>query len=195
MEPTQLQDFIHEKTACVAGIKTVQRFGWKIGDKITLQGAMWPCDLELTLRGVYSGSLDDANLFFHHVYLDELLGDKGFTGLFWIRATDPQAASRLLEQIDPIFANSDAETVTAGLFTVKDAVDELLLELLSGGEPAPEAIVAVLLMVAPLATLQLTATTTVNWAVSPLAIAALVQVIVPVPPAGMVLQVQPAGFD
>jgi hypothetical protein len=90
---------------------------------------------------------------------------------------------------------TDAETVTAGLFTVKDAVDELLPELLSGGEPAPEAIVAVLLMVAPLATLQLTATTTVNWAVSPLAIVALVQVIVPVPPAGMVLQVQPAGFD
>ena len=90
---------------------------------------------------------------------------------------------------------TDAVTVTAGLFTENVAVDELLLVLLSGGEPAPEAIVAVLLMLAPLATLQLTATTTVNVADSPLAIVALVQVIVPLPPAGKVLQVQPAGFD
>jgi hypothetical protein len=89
---------------------------------------------------------------------------------------------------------TDAVTVTAGLLTVNDAVDELLLVLLSGGEPAPEAIVAVLLMVAPSATLQLTATTTVNVPVSPLVMPALVQVIVPVPPAGMVLQVHPPGF-
>src|SRR6266536_738611 len=71
IDPGQLQDFVREKTACVAGIKTMQRFGWKVGDKITLIGAMWPCDLELTIRGVYSGSLDDANLFFHHEYFDE----------------------------------------------------------------------------------------------------------------------------
>jgi len=90
---------------------------------------------------------------------------------------------------------TDAVTVTVGLFTVNEAVDALLPELLSGGEPAPEAIVAVLLMDAPLATLQLTATTTVNVAESPFAIEAFVQVMVPVPPAGRVLQVQPAGFD
>jgi len=112
IDPEQLQAFIRERTACAVGIKTMQRFGWKLGDKITLIGATWPCDLELTIRGVYSGSLDDANLFFHHEYFDELLGDKGFTGLFWLRATDSAAALRLIEQIDALFANSDAETLT-----------------------------------------------------------------------------------
>ena len=42
-------------------------------------GAMWPCDPELILRGIYSGTADDSNLFFHHDYFDELLGDHGFT--------------------------------------------------------------------------------------------------------------------
>lgn len=110
--PAQLAQFIREKTACVVGAETLQRFGWQLGDKITLMGAMWPCNLELTVRGVYAGSADDTLLFFHHDYLDELLGDQGFTGLFWIRASDPAAAARLLEEIDAGFANSDAETIT-----------------------------------------------------------------------------------
>src|SRR5207247_1570129 len=80
----QLQEFVRERTACVAGIKTMRRFGWKLGDRITLMGAMWPCNLDLTIRGVYSGSVDETNLFFHHEYFDEALGDKGSTGLFWV---------------------------------------------------------------------------------------------------------------
>ena len=44
--------------------------------------------------------------------LDELLGDQGITGLFWIRAESPAATSALIERIDGEFANSDAETIT-----------------------------------------------------------------------------------
>ena len=112
IEPEQLQQFIQERTACVAGIKTAQRFGWKLGDKINLMGAMWPCNLELTLRGVYTGGLDESMLFFHHEYFDELLGDRGITGLFWLQAENAAAAGALMDQIDAEFANSDAETKT-----------------------------------------------------------------------------------
>jgi putative ABC transport system permease protein len=110
--PDQLERFIHERTACVVGIKTMERFGWKIGDRITLLGAMWPCNPELTIRGIYSGGVDETNLFFHHDYFDELLGDKGFTGLFWIRAESPAIVPQLIEQVDAWFSNSDAETKT-----------------------------------------------------------------------------------
>ena len=112
IDPRQLQEFIQERTACVVGLKTFQRFGWKLGDRITLMGAMWPCNLELTIRGVYSGGIDETMLFFHHAYLDEMLGDKGFTGLFWIKAASPAAANSLISRIDEEFANSDAETKT-----------------------------------------------------------------------------------
>jgi putative ABC transport system permease protein len=110
--PEQRQRFIEERTACVVGAKTMERFGWKLGDRITLMGAMWPCDPELTIRGVFSGSLDDTMLFFHHTYFDELLGDKGFTGLFWVRAGNAAAVPELIERIDAAFENSDAETQT-----------------------------------------------------------------------------------
>jgi len=112
IDPQQLRLFIAERTACVVGIKTLQRFGWKLGDRITLMGAMWPCNLELTIRGVYTGSVDETNLFFHHEYLDEALGDRGFTGLFWVRCENAAAVPQLIERIDAEFANSDAETKT-----------------------------------------------------------------------------------
>ena len=112
IEPGQRQAFIAERTACVVGRKTMARFGWKLGDRIHLLGAMWPCHPELTIRGVFSGSLDDTMLFFHHAYFDEMLGDHGFTGLFWVRADRAAEVDGLAERIDALFANSDAETQT-----------------------------------------------------------------------------------
>lgn len=110
IEPAQRRQFIAERTACVVGAKTMERFGWRIGDRVTLLGAMWPCNPELTIRGTFRGSIDDSMLFFHHSYFDELLGDKGFTGLFWVRAKSAAAVAGLLERIDAEFENSDAET-------------------------------------------------------------------------------------
>jgi putative ABC transport system permease protein len=112
IDPEQRRRFIQERTACVVGVKTMERFGWKLGDRIHLMGAMWPCDPELTIRGVFSGSLDDTMLFFHHTYFDEMLGDRGFTGLFWVRAENAAAVAGLIERIDAEFENSDAETQT-----------------------------------------------------------------------------------
>src|SRR5688500_13159069 len=56
-----------------------------------------------------------------------------------------------------------------------------------------EATVAVLVIVPPWGTLELTFTTSVNVAVSPAARVAAVAVTVPVPPAGGVVGVNPAG--
>jgi putative ABC transport system permease protein len=112
IDSRQLERFISERTACVVGIKTLQRFGWRLGDRITLMGAMWPCNLELTIRGVYAGGTDETNLFFHHEYFDELLGDQGFTGLFWVKAENAAMVPDLIRRIDAEFANSDAETTT-----------------------------------------------------------------------------------
>lgn len=88
---------------------------------------------------------------------------------------------------------TEAVTVTAGLFTVNDVPDELLALLLSGGDTA--LMDELFAMVEPFASLQLTLATTVNVAVSPLAMLALVQVMVPLEPTASVLQVHPPGFD
>jgi putative ABC transport system permease protein len=112
VDPKQMGDFIKEKTACIVGIKTMERFGWKIGDKITLIGTIWDCHPELIIRGVYREGIDQTNLFFHHDYFNELMGDLGLVGTFWIKAENAAAIPGLIERIDAAFRNTDAETKT-----------------------------------------------------------------------------------
>jgi hypothetical protein len=88
---------------------------------------------------------------------------------------------------------TEAVTVTAGLLTVKEVPEELLPGTLSEGDTA--LMDELFAIVAPFASLQLTLATTVNVAVSALAIVALVQVMVPLLPTASVLQLHPAGFD
>jgi putative ABC transport system permease protein len=113
VDPLQQESFIREKSACLVGVKLAERFGWKVGDRITLLGAMWPCDLELTVRALYRGQgIDETLLMFHHDYMDEALGELGLVGTFWLRAASAAAIPQVIEQVDRIFANTDAETKT-----------------------------------------------------------------------------------
>ena len=112
IDPHQVEAFQKEKTSCIVGIKTMDRFGWKVGDRITLLGTIFPCDLELIIRGVYREGIDETNLFFHHDYLDELMGGFGKVGTLWIRAASADIIPGLIERIDKTFRNSDAETKT-----------------------------------------------------------------------------------
>ncbi len=103
--------FIRERTAAVAGRQVVNRFGWKIGDRITLIASRFGEPAEFTLRGVFTGGPDDQ-FYFHYDYWNESRGHPDLTGMFWIRLEKPEMASRVGEQIDTMFRNTDAETKT-----------------------------------------------------------------------------------
>jgi len=71
---------------------------------------MWPCNLELTVRGVYSGTVEKP-ISFPSRYFDELLGDKGSPACSGA-GRKCRVVPDLIERIDAAFANSDAETKT-----------------------------------------------------------------------------------
>jgi putative ABC transport system permease protein len=109
----QEEAFVKEKTACIVGGKLMERFGWKIGDRITFQGTIWGCDPQLIIRGVYHGQgIDETLVLFHHDYFDELMGDRGLVGTFWTKAESAEVIPKLIDQIDAAFRNTDAETKT-----------------------------------------------------------------------------------
>ncbi len=112
VEPQQLKDFIKERTACVVGKSTMKRFGWKIGDKVNLRGTFWGCNPELVIRGVYEGGIDESNMFFHHEYFDELMGKLGLVGTYWLKVKPGANIAGVIEEIDHMFRNTDAETKT-----------------------------------------------------------------------------------
>jgi putative ABC transport system permease protein len=102
----QMDAWIADRTSCIIGKDTIERYHLKLGQKITLVGTIYPCDIELKIAGVYSGTLDDRNCWFHMKYLDEALANRGQVGTWWVRAESAEVAPRVIEEITKAFANT-----------------------------------------------------------------------------------------
>jgi putative ABC transport system permease protein len=102
----QMEAWIADRTSCIVGKDTVERYHLRLGQKITLVGTIYPCDIELKIAGIYSGTLDDRNCWFHMKYLDEAVGNRGEVGTWWIRAESAEVAPRVIEEITKAFANT-----------------------------------------------------------------------------------------
>ena len=117
----QMDAWKRTRTGAIAGRKTAQKFGWKVGDRIPLQatiwrtkdgGNLWPLDLV----GIYDGKFketDTTQLLFRYDYFDEnRIFGQGIVGWYIIRIKDPAHAEQIARAIDDRFANSTYETKT-----------------------------------------------------------------------------------
>ncbi len=120
LPPDQKIVFFRERKAAIAGQKLAVKYGWKIGDTMTLKGTIYPGDREFVLRGIYQGrekSTDETQFFFHWDYLNEALkktmpSRADQTGFYLIGVTSPNLAEEVAVSIDKAFTNSLAETLT-----------------------------------------------------------------------------------
>ncbi|HVQ63987.1 MAG TPA: FtsX-like permease family protein [Terriglobia bacterium] len=109
----QKEAFLKDRTGCLVGNSLAKRFGWKIGDKIHLKGALFQFDPEMTVRAIYEGGSDlGSTLFFHWEYFNEGLNNAGFTGTYTIRARSAQEVPKIAEQVDALFQNAPVPTKT-----------------------------------------------------------------------------------
>ena len=116
----QKKAFLQDRKGAVAGRILIERYGWKIGDIITLKGTIFPGEWDFVLRGIYKGrdkTVDESALFFQWDYLNETLkkttplrADQ--VGWYMIGITNPNLAADVAVRIDKTFKNSLAETLT-----------------------------------------------------------------------------------
>jgi putative ABC transport system permease protein len=107
--PEQVRAWLADRTSCVLGKITADRYGLKVGDRMQFTGQFYPCDLDVTVVGIYSGTADDRNLLFHHKYFDELLGNPGTVGTWWVKAASIADVPLVTGRINRAFANTSAE--------------------------------------------------------------------------------------
>jgi len=111
MPADQLAAWKKDRAGCVADVVLANRLHWKIGDHIHLQGSIFPADLDLTLRGLYTIDPPTSGFFFHTKYLEESVdGFKDTAGFYMVRVDNPQSMPVVARAIDDMFHSSPTPT-------------------------------------------------------------------------------------
>ncbi len=117
----QMRAWKKNRIGVVIGKALVERFKWKIGDRIPLIG-LFPREggsttWEFVVEGIYeakSKSADTSAMLMHYDYFNEARQfGKGDLGWLIIRVQDPKQSAQVAAAVDALFANSPAETKTS----------------------------------------------------------------------------------
>lgn len=123
VDPEQLEAFRRTRTGIIVGEILMQRFGWKVGDRIPLTSTIWPQKdnnrtWEFEIVGTYTGHDEEwarraQGIYIHFDYFDEArLFGNGNAGFYVIQLADPDQAETVAARIDALFENSPFETRT-----------------------------------------------------------------------------------
>ena len=115
--------FRNTRTGAVVGASLARKFGWQLGERIPLQGTIFPQKdgnntWTLDLVGIFriadpKQRAQENVLFFNWDYFDEARAfGNGSIGWYVVRVADPAAADRVAQSIDALSVNSDHETKT-----------------------------------------------------------------------------------
>jgi len=109
--PQQMEDFVKLRTGALAGVDLAKTYGWKVGDRVTLQGAIFPMDPELTITGLTHGGSSNNSFYFHWDYFNELF-PQNISGTFIVKARNAEDIPAISETVDEMFSNTTAPTKT-----------------------------------------------------------------------------------
>ena len=119
----QKKAWLADRTGAIVGIDTAKKYGFKVGQRVPIQGTIYRRPdggpWEFTIDGIYDSKIkgaDKTNLIFHYQYLRETIPERsGFRDRYnWYVFTidNPDRAPEIAAKIDAIFANSPSETKT-----------------------------------------------------------------------------------
>jgi putative ABC transport system permease protein len=115
------QAWLDTRSGAVAGRQLVEKFGWKIGDRIPIRNTAWQNKdggeaWEFDLVGIYEAGekgVDETQFFFRYDFFEESRAfGSGQVGWYTVRVDDPDRAAGTAAAIDAEFANSPSETKT-----------------------------------------------------------------------------------
>ena len=117
LQPGVAEAWKANRRGAVIGDVLAKKFGWKVGDKVTLQGSIYPGDWEFEIVGIYKAlqrSVDRSTFWFDWNYLNESPMQRQKDTVGWIvsRVDDPSKSADISRRIDKMFDERDDQTVT-----------------------------------------------------------------------------------
>ncbi len=109
-----------DRRGCAAGRDLARRYGWRLGEAIIIKSTELQEDFTFILRAIYRGrdpTIDEGRLFFHWDYLNEKMKQvfparADQVSFFISEVPRPELVGVTAAQIDALFKNSRAETIS-----------------------------------------------------------------------------------
>jgi putative ABC transport system permease protein len=109
----QLAAWQQDRAGAMVDLELAKKLGWKIGDRITLEGTYFPVNPELTIRALFVMQPAPHSMYFNSKYLDEALPwFKTQADFFDTRVASEKDVPAVAEAIDQMFRNSPNPTKT-----------------------------------------------------------------------------------
>jgi putative ABC transport system permease protein len=111
------QAWFEDRQGALVGDALAKKKGWKVGDKVTLAGTIYPGDWTFNVRGIYTTTttnVDRSTLWFHWDYLNESLPPRQKDMVGWIMTNikDSSQSGRISQEVDAKFDDRDLQTIT-----------------------------------------------------------------------------------
>ncbi len=111
--PDQLLAWQRDRAGAMVDITLAKKYGWKIGDKVFIQGTIFPVNLELTIRAIYHRDPPQNALYFNTKYIEEAVNwFKGKADWYAAMVDSPLDVARVSGEIDDMFRSSPLPTKT-----------------------------------------------------------------------------------
>ncbi|HLV88593.1 MAG TPA: FtsX-like permease family protein [Candidatus Sulfotelmatobacter sp.] len=107
----QLKAWQQDRAGALVDVTLAEKYGWKLGDRIHIQGTIFPVDLDLTVRAIYHRDPPQNALYFNSKYVEEAVPwFKGKAGWYIAQVDSPDHVGSAARQIDDMFRNAPLQT-------------------------------------------------------------------------------------
>ncbi len=149
---SQIAAWNADPCGAMIGRQLADRFGWTIGDQISLKGTIYPGTWDFVVRGIYDGKTpktDTTAMLFGFRCINERLPEaaQDKVSYFAVRVDDPSRSAELAATIDALFANGPYETKTESERAFQQAFVAMSGAILSAIEIVSYVILGIILLV------------------------------------------------
>ncbi len=118
VEPGVKEAWFADRQGAIVGDVLAKRLGVKVGDKVTLQGTIYPGDWQFNIVGIYKAtrkSVDRSTFMFRWDMLNDdprFVRSKDTVGWIVSRIDQPEKSADISKAIDKLFEDRDVQTLS-----------------------------------------------------------------------------------
>jgi putative ABC transport system permease protein len=150
----QKQTWIEDRQGAVIGAQLARQLGWKVGDKVTLSGTIYPGDWQFTIDGNYKAtrrSIDQSSFYFNWKYLNESadlpVQMKDQIGWIVCKIEKASMSGRIAKDIDKLFESRDIQTLSMSERAMNASFMGMLGSLLTTIDVVSIVILAIMMLI------------------------------------------------